>query len=188
VRDRLVLDASAAIAVVRSEPEAEAVRRTLDDWKRAGGTIVVPDAFWLEIVNVLARRYRWSGSDVLRAIHDLDALDLASMAFHRPFLITTLDVVERFGLTAYDATYLAVATIDGAFVLTLDKQLAAAAGDRAVSLDDGHRLNETPAVYEHEVTWPSYARASSYLAELRARARDEATERATAAGRAAPAG
>ncbi len=183
---RLVLDASAAIAIVRAEPEGDVVRRTIDDWKHAGGTIVVPDVFWLEVVNVLARRHRWNGADVLRALHDLDALDLAPASFHRPLLLTALDVVERFGLTAYDAMYLAVALIDGAFLLTLDKQLAAAAGERAVSLDDGHRLHDTPAVYEHDVTWPSYARASSYLAELRASARAEATERVTAAGRGAP--
>ncbi|CAN5604002.1 hypothetical protein BH20CHL7_BH20CHL7_15850 [soil metagenome] len=170
---RLVLDASAAIAIVRAEPEGDAVRRTIGGWKLAGGAVMVPDVFWLEVVNALARRYRWTGADVLQAIHDLDSLDLSPSSFHRPLLLTALDVVERFGLTAYDAMYLAVAMIDGAFVLTLDKQLAAAAGDRALSLDDGHRLHETPAVYEHDVTWPSYARASNYLAELRARARAE---------------
>lgn len=168
---RLVLDASAAIAMVRSEPEGDAVRRTLEAWKRSGDTVTVPDHFWLEVVNSLTQRHRWVGGDVLRAIHELDTFDLESTPLHRPLLVTTLDVVERFGLTAYDALYLAVAMVDGAFVLTLDKQLAAAAGGRAVTLDGVHRLNETPAVYEHDVTWPSYARASRYLAELRAKAR-----------------
>ncbi len=183
---RLVLDASAAIAMVRSEPDGDAVRRRLEAWKRTGGTITIPDHFWLEVVNSLTQRHHWDGGDVLHALHDLDTFDLAPASFHRPLLLTALDVVERFGLTAYDAMYLAVAMIDGAFLLTLDKQLAAAAGERALSLDGGHQLHETPAVYEHDVTWPSYARASSYLAELRARARAEATERVTAAERAAP--
>jgi len=182
VTRRLVLDASAAIAMVRSEPEGEAIRRTLEAWKRSGDTVTIPDHFWLEVVNSLTQRHRWDGADVLQAIHDLDTFELESTALHRPLLLTALDIIERFRLTAYDALYLAVAMMDGAFVLTLDKELAAAAGDRAVSLGGGHQLNETPAVYEHDVTWPSYARASSYLAEMRARARAEATERATAAG------
>jgi predicted nucleic acid-binding protein len=167
----LVLDASAAIAIVRAEKEAEAIRRTIDGWKRAGGTVLVPDIFWLEVVNALARRYRWPGADVLQAIHELDSLDLSTAPSHRPLLLTSLDLVERFGLTAYDATYLALAMTSDAVLLSLDRQLVEAAGDRALSLDDGHRLHETPAVYEHDVTWPSYARASSYLAELRARAK-----------------
>lgn len=168
---RLVLDASAAIAIVRAEPEADAVRRTLDGWKRAGGSVLVPDIFWLEVVNALARRYRWPGADVLQAIHELDSLDLSSSPSHRPLLLTTLDLVERFGLTAYDATYLALAMASGATLLSLDRQLIKAAGDRALSLDEGHRLHETPAVYEHDVTWPSYAGASTYLAELRTKVR-----------------
>jgi predicted nucleic acid-binding protein len=178
---RLVLDASAAIAIIRAEPEGDAVRRTIDGWKQAGGAVMVPDIFWLEVVNALVHRYRWTGADVLQAIHDLDSLDLAPSSLHRPLLLTSLDLVERFGLTAYDATYLALAMNTGAALLSLDDQLVDAAGDRALSLDDGHRLHEPPAVYEHDVTWPSYARASSYLAELRARARAEAPP-ATSAG------
>jgi len=32
------------------------------------------------------------------------------------------------------------------------------------------KLSETPAVYEHDVTWPNYKGASAFLAKLRAEA------------------
>ena len=49
--ERVVLDASAAIALLRAEPEAAAVARAVA--LGAGeGAIVVPDAFWLEVENV----------------------------------------------------------------------------------------------------------------------------------------
>lgn len=183
----LVLDASAAIAIVRGEPEGPAAFRHVQRFAQDDAIILVPDHFWLEVVNTLVRRRRAPMAEVLRAIHDLDELDVSTAEIDRPLLWTTLDLAERHGLTAYDAAYLALTIVEDATLLTLDHDLAVAAGDRAVSLEDGHRLNGTPAVYEHEVTWPSYARASSYLAELRARARAEATERATAAGPAAQA-
>lgn len=165
---RLVLDASAAMTMIRSELHGEAVRRTLEGRKLAGDTISVPDHFWLEVVNSLTKRHHWEGGDVLRALHDLDTFELETMPFHRPLRLEVLDIVERFGLTAYDALYLALAMADGASLLTLDKKLGAAAGDRAVSLGDQSRLHEAPAVNEHEVTWPRYREASSYLAKLRA--------------------
>jgi predicted nucleic acid-binding protein len=184
----LVLDASAALAMIREEPEGPAVQRHVQRFAQDDAIILVPDHFWLEVVNTLVRRRHAPMADVLRAIHDMDELEISTAEIDRPLLWTTLDLAERHGLTAYDAAYLALAIVEDATLLTVDHDLAVAAGDRAVSLDGGHRLNETPAVHEHDVTWPSYARASSYLAELRARARAEATERATAAGRAAPAG
>ena len=65
--------------------------------------------------------------------------------------------------------YLALATAHGAQLATLDRTLAAAAFD-PITFDGSHRLHETPAVYEHDVTWPRYKEASAYLAKLRAEA------------------
>jgi len=180
VRQPLVLDASAAVAVVRREPEGEAVGRVLLSWAADGVPILVPDHFWLEVVNSLVRRHRLRGADVMEALHVLDRLGLVRVELDRPQLLFALDLAERHGLTAYDAAYLATAVSTDASLLTLDRDLAIAAGDRAVPLDGGHRLHEAPATYEHEVTWPSYRGAAAFLAELRAEAR---AGRGLAAGR-----
>jgi hypothetical protein len=81
-----------------------------------------------------------------------------------------IDLMERTGLTSYDALYLAVAEQLGATLATLDGRLATAAGDRLDPLGGSTRMSEAPAIYEQDVTWPNYKEASAYLAQLRAAA------------------
>jgi predicted nucleic acid-binding protein len=161
----VVVDASVAVAIVRNEPDGSAAsdlitRHTLD-----GARIVVPSHFWLEVANTLVARRRWPGSKVLEAIHAIDALRFETVELDRALLILSLDAAERFGLTTYVAAYLALAvSLDGA-LLTLDGALRTAAGTRALRIGT-LRLSETPAAFEHDVTWPDYRGASTFLAKL----------------------
>ena len=106
---------------------------------------------------------------VLQAVHGLDALGFQTVDLDRALLILTIDASERYGLTAYDAAYIALAiSLDGS-LMTLDAALRAAAGTRAVHVGPP-RLSETPMTNEHQVTWPDYKGASAFLAKLRAEA------------------
>ena len=167
----VIVDSSVAIAIVRNEPGAEALRVAVDQWTILGRPLLVPSLFWLEVVNALARGHRYRGLDVLHAIHELDELTITTVESDRAQVIKTIDLVERFGLTSYDASYLALAHLYGGDIATLDLELARAAGARAIVLDGRRRLSEPTAVYEHDVTWPNYKGASAYLAKLRAEAR-----------------
>jgi predicted nucleic acid-binding protein len=167
---RLVVDASVVIAIVRSEPERDDLQRILEERKRAGVALIAPAGLWLEVVNSLVRRHRTGSEHVLQAIKEIDDFGIELVDIGRPLLILTLDLAERFGLTSYDASYLAVAMVEDADLVTLDGDLAVAAGDRAVAVGGPPRLHEAPAVYEHDVTWPRYKEASAYLAKLRAEA------------------
>lgn len=165
----IVVDASVAISIVREEPEGPAAVAALSQWTRNGARIVVPSHFWLEVVNTLVRRYRWRGDAVLQSIHDLDRLRIETIDLDRAAVVLAIDMSERHRLTAYDATYLALAVaLDGA-LMTLDAPLRMAAGPRALQFGPA-KLSEMPAVYQHEVTWPNYKGASAYLAKLRAEA------------------
>lgn len=164
----LVLDASAAIAVLTDEPGATAVRRHLDD----RDTVLVPWLFWYEVVNGLARgRQGWPGSRLTAAVHDLEQLGIRTEPPSRAMLLVAIDAVETHRLTAYDAVYLALAESADADLLTADAFLAAAAGDRAILVAPGHRLAEATARYEagrrDMPDWPSWPGAAAYLAELR---------------------
>lgn len=165
----MVVDASVAVAIVRNERDGPVASGIITHRSKDGARIVVPSHFWLEVANSLITRRRWAGSKVLQAIHALDTLGFETIELDRALLILTLDTSERYGLTTYDAGYLAVAvSLDGS-LLTLDRVLRTAAGARAVPIGSA-RLSETPAAYEHDVTWPDYKGASAFLAKLRAEA------------------
>ena len=164
----VVIDTSAAIAIIREEPAGVPAARIIRTAAAAGTRVVVPSHFWLEVLNPLLTRYRTRGLDVIQAIHELDRLRLETIEIDRPLVLSTLDLAERHALTAYDAIYLALAISLDARLLTFDEQLRLASGARAMAIDDGHRTGETAATYEHDVTWPDYREASAYLAQLRA--------------------
>lgn len=163
----IVIDSSAVIAMIRDEPEGIEAARILRSAVLAGTRVMAPSHFWLEVMNPLMTRYRMSAADVIRSIHDLDRFRIESIELDRPLLLATLDLSERLGLTPYDATYLAVAIAVDGVLLTLDAELAAAAGARLITRGR-HGLSERSTTYEHDVTWPNYKGASAYLAQLRA--------------------
>lgn len=168
---RAVLDASVAVSYVRPEIASSAVRRWLGRWLLSGGSLVVPHHFWLEVINALARRHRWSGASILEALRELRELSVESVELDEAAHILVVDAAERYGLSAYDAQYVALAEQLDLPLVTFDRPLAAAAGSRWIDpVESSHRLSETPAPYGSppRVTWPDYSGAASYLASLRA--------------------
>ena len=169
----MVIDASLAVARVRVKEQTPQILDAFRDWSRMGTRLIVPRQFWWEVVNALAIGHRYSGDQVLEAIHELEVMGIESRDPDRGQLLLAISAVERFRLTAYDAQYLVLAETLVAPLATLDRALARAAGSRARFLgpgDPGHRLSEPPAAYEHDVTWPNYKGASAYLSKLRAEA------------------
>ena len=164
----IVIDASVALALLLDAPEAPPIARMFRQWVSEGRPRVVPTLFWLEVLNRLRREPGATGADLLDAIHRLDTYDIETIDTGRSALIRVIDHVERHRLSPYDATYLVVAEDLDAELATLDGALATAAASRAFDFEEGPRLHEPPAVYEHEVTWPRYKEASAYLAKLRA--------------------
>jgi predicted nucleic acid-binding protein len=168
-----VIDASVAIAIVRREPMAAAAGSAMRRPEVAGGRILVPDPFWIEVTNVLIRRHRATPEEALEALREVDEIGVESVRVDRALLLVGIDMQQAHGLSAYDAAYLALAQVEDAQLLTLDARLAAAAGGRAIEIAGRpRRLAEEAATYGREpVDW---ARFGPYLARLRAEARDAA--------------
>jgi uncharacterized protein with PIN domain len=82
VTEPVDLDASAALAILRAEPSAQAVRRAIPVAER----LIVPELFWLEVANALARRFGWEGEAIVEAVRELDELGLESVPSPVPFL------------------------------------------------------------------------------------------------------
>jgi predicted nucleic acid-binding protein len=168
----LVIDASIGIAVVRKEPGWKGALDALRLRRVAGSPLLVPSLFWLELVNVLCRRYRLKPGIVIEAIVELEIMGVESVELERPMVLLTLDAIGRHGLTAYAATYLVLAQTADADLLTLDARLMTAAGDRAIRFDSGHSVGGSSPPHEapaNRPTWADWPGAAKYLGELRAR-------------------
>ncbi len=163
----LVIDASVGVPLVHDEASSVEVSRLVHAAPRAGQRLIVPPLFWLEVLNVLGRRYRLGPDVLMEAVAELEAAGIETVELDRPMLMLALDAVARHGLTAYDAAYLALAEAADAELLTADAVLAAAAGSRAHLVGPG-RIGEAPAPYVAG-GWADWPGAAAYLAALRAR-------------------
>lgn len=165
----LVLDASAALALLRSEATATEVRRRIHDAVRDNQALLVPPLFWLEVTNVLAMRYRYPPAAIVEAVYELEQLGLRTVSVGRPGVLGVIDAIARTSLTSYDAEYLVLSESIDARLLTADARLAAAAPGRAILVGGGPELAEERAGHVSGAPWPSWHGAVAYLADLRSR-------------------
>jgi predicted nucleic acid-binding protein len=124
----IVVDASALIEVLLDASGASRIADRLFD---ATETLHAPHLIDVEVAQVM-RRYSRSGEiDAVRGMQALDDLHDFQIARypHYPFLRRIWEL--RHNVTAYDATYLALAEALAAPLLTRDAKLAASAGHDA---------------------------------------------------------
>lgn len=185
--DRIVIDASVAIAHLHDEVATLTVDTALLEWSGAGASLVVPAHFWIEVLNSLGTRHRYTAAHAAEALHELDELDLETFEADRASHLLIADAVERYRTSAYDAGYLVLAQLLNAPLATLERHLAAAAGPRGLLVGgpgvdqswaarrdapaprDAPGTRETRAPYDRQSTLPAYAGLGRYLGELRRR-------------------
>jgi predicted nucleic acid-binding protein len=119
----IVADASAIAELLLARPRASSIRRAIS----AHTELHVPAHLDLEVLSALRRyalRGQLSDRDAARALAAL--ADLRTLTYPVRELIGPIWEL-RFGLTSYDAAYLALARRLDADLITLDGGLAAAA-------------------------------------------------------------
>jgi predicted nucleic acid-binding protein len=149
--DRLVIDASAGVAVIRGESDAETIRMRMASTIDA--ELLAPALFWIEVANVLIRRHGMTAADVVAGFATIDRYGIRTVEADRAALLSATDIAEQHRLTVYDATYLALAERFDAMLLTLDARLAGAAGARAIGFDGEVRETQAPYVLEPWIRW-----------------------------------
>ncbi|MDN5797394.1 MAG: type II toxin-antitoxin system VapC family toxin [Intrasporangium sp.] len=123
----IVVDASVlANALADDEDDGDAARSEL----RAAGDLAAPDLVDVETVAVL--RKRWLVQDISDERFEAAITDLQRWDFER---VPTLQLVRRAyelraNVTAYDATYVALAEALGCELLTADRRPAGSTGPR----------------------------------------------------------
>lgn len=171
--ERLVIDASIALAFLREERYSTPVRAALRRWVAGGAELFVPSHFWIEVTNSLIRPHHYLPSEVVEDLVNLDRLGLQTTELDRPVLLLALDPMMQSGLSAYDAVYLALARSTDSRLATLDARLADAAGERGLLLsgDGQSRLSESAAAYRStprdDPAWAHSAVVGAEIARLR---------------------
>ena len=75
----IVVDSSVAIALVRDEAVASSIRQMIRFWAEINQPLVVPSLFWYELINPLARQYRYTSQQVLQAVDEVEELTLITV-------------------------------------------------------------------------------------------------------------
>lgn len=125
----IVIDTSALVAVLASEPQRDAFIRITE-----GADLVAPASVHWEIGNAMSaflKRRRATLADVQRCLVAYAAIPLRLVEVD---LALALEVAAKHNLYAYDAYLVTCALAQRAPLLTLDQGLARAATDAGVQL------------------------------------------------------
>lgn len=123
----LVVDASAALNWILQEELAPQVERLIA--VSSERLLLAPSCLYLEAVNgaiVAERRNRLAREEVEEALALLEQMPLVYHDSYRE-MAAILEGCRVYGLSAYDAAYLALALAHACPLVTLDNRLAAAA-------------------------------------------------------------
>jgi len=173
----MVVDASVAIAILLREPPRDRALAILREASAEDVSTVVPELFWLEVVNTLGRRHGFGEERIVAAVWELRDLGIQSVPLEAELVFDIAILVAEAGLTAYDASYIALARHENARLATADLSMAEAAGKRVIWVGEGdhpRRVGEDRAAYGDDVNaWFELPTAGTLVARLRAEAASE---------------
>jgi len=138
-----VLDTSVVIKwfSVRGESDLPNALQLRDELYAGKCSVTVPDLLFYEIANALRYNPNFTGEDVQDALLSLANMDLLVRRFDSLVSGKTLELAYRFGITVYDACFLALAKTEEMNLVTADYKFfrqAEGAGN-IVRLDELHR-------------------------------------------------
>lgn len=130
----VVIDASIAIRWLEptDTPGGAPAQSLFDEYEAGRLNIVVPPLLFLEILNVAGRRWHWAEAKLVELTTRLATMfgDVVTPDFGRVAVWTSR------GLSAYDASYVALAEERGVPLITDDREMVALAPDIARPVSD----------------------------------------------------
>lgn len=119
----ITVDASVAIKWYFNEVSSQDALRWYRLIKNRSVVAIAPELIFLEISNVVLRRYKFSGGDCLAMVDDLERLGLEVVPVSDLNLTNIIRFAAQHRLTVYDASYLEVARVSGTRLLTVDQEM-----------------------------------------------------------------
>lgn len=119
---RLILDASVIAKWFSRDAEgyAEIAAKLRRDFVSEELVLLAPPILFLELLNIAGRRWRWTEANLREFADSLQASEFEAAV---PSLRAVVPWIAR-GLSAYDASYVALAEEQGIALITADKQIA----------------------------------------------------------------
>lgn len=120
---RFVLDASISLKWFFEERDSDLAEVLLEKVKNRQVKVFVPQIFFFEVVNAVKTKAKSTARDVAAVIEKIFSLKLASEKADKKFLMETNLYAQKYNLTIYDASYLALAKILKIDLITADESL-----------------------------------------------------------------
>jgi len=120
---KIGLDASVALKWFFKEKDSEIAKILLEKIKRENVKVVVPQLFFFEVTNAVKTKTTSSADDVLEVIDKIFSLELVSEKVDGKLLVKANFYAQKYDLTIYDASYLALAKNLGVNLVTADEKL-----------------------------------------------------------------
>lgn len=117
-----VLDASVVLKWFVNEADSGQALKLRDEFYAGKREIVVPDLLLFEIANALRYNPSFSTNEIREVLDTLFGIGIEIIAPTLSLLGKTVELAEEFGLTCYDATYLALAEELGFEFITADER------------------------------------------------------------------
>jgi predicted nucleic acid-binding protein len=122
---RCVIDTSVCVKQFINDPLTPKVNQLFDHLKDPAAQFFVPDLFYIECANVLCKYVRANLYTAEQA--DADLIDLKALQLQvtstQSLMIEAAEIALKYGISAYDASYIALSQQVEAPLLTLDKRL-----------------------------------------------------------------
>ncbi len=137
----LVLDATVAVKWFTNEPLRDKALLIRDKYVKGLVDLIAPGLLFYEVANALRYNPRFGVEVVKSAIKALENLGISLYGFEGQLRDTSIELAYRFGITVYDAAYVALAVIQDAVLYTADKEVVA-----KTSLENIKHLSEMAEV------------------------------------------
>lgn len=123
--ERVVLDASVSLKwFFPQEKNSDVARKILRKIRIEKTEVFVPQIFFFEIVNVIKTKTGIASKSVLRAINKIFSLNFVTEKADLILLKKANFYAQKYDLSIYDASYIALAKINGLIFITADEKMA----------------------------------------------------------------